>query len=126
MRSPTKRQRRDLMAIQPIDLQTLFSQMDKVAKTQLAQREGVALHQSIQGVQIQRKTEEHIQSVNEAQNTGDDGTDKIKDRPSSQGGQESGDGKKKDAREKDTDQQDEAHGPTISDPRLGTKIDISL
>jgi len=99
--------------------------MDKVAKTQAAQREGVALHQSIQGVQIQRKMEEHIQSVNEAQNTGDDGTDKIRDRPSSRGGKESDEEKKKGTQEKTSDQ-DEAHGPSISDPRLGNRIDISL
>jgi len=125
MRNLTKRQRRDRMAIQPIDLQTLFSQMDKVAKTQNAQREGLALHQTILGEQIQRKTEEHIQSVNEAQNTGEDGTDKIKDRPSSRGGKESDGGKKKEARE-GASEQEQAHSPVISDPRLGKNIDISL
>ena len=113
------------MAIQPIDLQTLFSQMDKVAKTQSAQREGLALHQTILGEQIQRKTEEHIQSVNEAQNTGDDGVDKIRDRPSSKEGKESGEEKKKGNR-KDASEEDEAQGPVISDPRLGKNIDISL
>jgi hypothetical protein len=113
------------MAIQPIDLQTLFSQMDKVAKTQAAQREEHAMHQSIQGVHIQRKTEEHIQSVNEAQNTGDDGTDKIKDRPSARGGKESDEEKKKDAREQNSDQE-QTYEPVISDPRLGKNIDISL
>ena len=113
------------MAIQPIDLQTLFSQMDKVAKTQVAQREEYAMHQSIQGTQIQRKTEEHIQSVNETQNTGDDGTEKIKDRPSSRGGKESDEGKKKDTRE-ETAEQEQAQNPVISDPRLGKNIDISL
>ena len=113
------------MAIQPIDLQTLFTQIDKVAKTQSAQRENLAMHQTIQGVEIQRKTEEHIQSVNEAQNTGDDGTDKIKDRPSSKGEKESGEGKKKKT-PKGASKQDEAQGPVISDPRLGKNIDISL
>jgi len=113
------------MAIQPIDLQTLFSQMDKVAKTQSAQREGLALHQTILGEQLQRKTAEHIQSVNEAQNTGDDGTDQIRDRPSSGGGKESGKGKKKETRE-NASEQEQDHGPVISDPRLGKNIDISL
>jgi len=113
------------MAIQPIDLQTLFSQMDKVAKTQVAQHEEHAMHQTMQGVHIQRKTEEHIQSVNEAQNTGDDGTDKIKDRPSSRGGKESDEEKKKKNRG-GTSGHDEAQGPVISDPRLGKNIDISL
>jgi len=113
------------MAIQPIDLQTLFSQMDKVAKTQAAQRDGVAMHESIQGAQIQRKVEEHIQSVNEAQNTGDDGTDKIRDRHSSKGDKESDEEKKKKEREASAEP-DEARNPTISDPFLGTRIDISL
>jgi len=67
------------MAIQPIDLQTLFSQIDKVAKAQLAQREGLALQQALKGVQIQRKTDEETKTVHETQNTGDDGTEKVKD-----------------------------------------------
>jgi len=113
------------MAIQPIDLQTLFSQMDKVAKTQAAQREGLALHQTMQGVELQRRTEAHIQSVNEAQNTGDDGTDKIRDRPSSRGGQESDEESEKETWE-EASEQDEAESPFISDPRLGKNIDISL
>ncbi|MCL1930812.1 MAG: hypothetical protein FWF55_03295 [Treponema sp.] len=113
------------MAIQPIDLQTMFSQMDKVAKTQTAQREEFAMHQSMQGVHIQKKTEAHIQSVNEAQNTGDDGTDKIKDRPSSRGRRESDEESEKETWE-EVSEEDEAQSPFISDPRLGNKIDISL
>ncbi len=59
------------MAITPIDLQAIFSQVDKVGKNQAAQKEGQALHQAIQGAQLERKNEEHIQQVNEAQNTGE-------------------------------------------------------
>jgi hypothetical protein len=123
MRNRTKRQRRDPMAIQPIDLQTLFTQLDKVAKTQTAQREGLALQQAIQGVQIQRKTEEHIQAVNETQNTGDDGIEKVKDRESRQ--QDSSGGKKKKAG-KNESEQEETPSPVLCDPRLGRNIDISL
>ncbi|MCL2270197.1 MAG: hypothetical protein FWC24_02525 [Treponema sp.] len=112
------------MAIQPIDLQTLFTQMDKVGKTQAAQREGQAIQQAIQGVQIQKKTEEQIQSVNETQNMGEDGTEKVKDRHSRREGKESGDGKKKESRKKDEEEKTQI--PVISDPRLGRKIDISL
>jgi hypothetical protein len=109
------------MAIQPIDLQTLFAQMDKVGKTQSALREGITLHQDIQGAQLQRKTEEHIQSVNEAQNTGDDGTEKVKDRgPKGQGSE------KKNPRHDDTEKEEEQKpAATFSDPRLGRNIDIS-
>ena len=111
------------MAIQPIDLQTLFTQLDKVAKTQTAEREGHALQQAIQGVQIQRKTEEHIQSVNETQNTGDDGIEKVKERGSQR--QDSGEGKKKEAGHRESEQE-ETPSPVLYDPRLGRNIDISL
>ena len=109
------------MAIQPIDLQTLFTQVDKVAKTQSAQREGLAIQQAIHGVQLQRKTEEQIQAVNEAQNTGEDGAEKIKDRGAQ--GQDSGEGKKN---EQEYPAEEETQVPYFSDPRLGRNIDISL
>jgi hypothetical protein len=67
------------MAIQPIDLQALFSQVEKVGKTQASQKEGLAIQQAIQGVEIQRRTDENIQSVNETQDTGR-GTEEISDR----------------------------------------------
>jgi hypothetical protein len=110
------------MAIQPIDLQALFTQVEKVGKAQSAQREGLALQQEMQGVQLQRKTEEHIKSVNEAQGTGDDGTEKVKDREAK--GQDSGGEKKKDARHHTAEE--EKNQPVVfSDPRLGKNIDIS-
>jgi len=113
------------MAITPIDLQTIFSQVDKVGRTQAAQKEGQALHQAIQGVQVQRKTEEQIQQVNEAQNTGE-GTDKIKDRNKEQG-QRQGSGGKNDGSNKNPQQSEEEEKLSVlKDPSLGNKIDISL
>ena len=117
------------MAIQPIDLQTLFTQMDKVGKTQMSQREGLAVQQAIQGTQLQRKIDEQIQSVNETQNTGEDGAEKIKDRgPQTH---DSGGKKKQDTRQEDTKEPDdsdykETQARLFRDPRLGRNIDISL
>jgi hypothetical protein len=110
------------MAIQPIDLQTLFTQLDKVGKSQASQKEGVAIQQSIQSLQMQKRTDEHIQSVNEAQDTGQ-GTEQINDRnahkrPNDEAPNEdkkSGDG-------------DETAGGKIKvfrDPALGKNIDFS-
>jgi len=109
------------MAIQPIDLQTLFTQMDKVAKIQSDQREGAALHQSIQGAQLQRRTEENIKAVNEAQNMGEDGAEKVKDR-----GAQAHDGSKGKKKEEEKPQQEEVKAAVIHDPSLGRNIDISL
>ena len=107
------------MAIAPIDLQTLFTQLDKVGRAQAAQREGQALHQAIQGVQIQKRTEEHIQQVNEAQNTGE-GAEKVGDRWQKKNGGGKNEKNKKDA------QEEENQVSVLRDPSLGNTIDISL
>ena len=108
------------MGIAPIDLQTLFTQLDKVGKAQGAQREWQAIQQSIQGSQIQRKTEEQIQQVNEAQNTGE-GAQKINDH--SQRDQQGG----KKGKGKQEEREDDKELPSVlHDPNLGRKIDISL
>jgi hypothetical protein len=106
------------MAIAPIDLQTLFAQIDKVAKTQGAQREGLVMQQAIQGAQLQKKAEEEVNQVNEAQNMGE-GVDKVKDKEAEHRHQE---GRK---REKEKEEA-EKKSSVLNDPRLGKKIDISL
>ena len=110
------------MAIQPIDLQPLFTQIEKVGKSQSAIRDGLDVQQAMQGVQIERKTGEQIQSVNEAQNMGE-GVEKVKDKNS--GGKEK---EKRDAKnqEKNEAPQEKPERPAICDPRLGANIDISL
>ena len=107
------------MGIAPIDLQTLFSQVDKVGKAQAAQREGQALHQAILGVQLQKKTEENIQQVNEAQNTGD-GAEKVGDQKQQRQGGGSHEKNKREA------QEEENPVSVLRDPTLGNTIDISL
>jgi hypothetical protein len=110
------------MAIQPIDLQALFTQVEKVGKTQASQKEGLMIQQAIQGAQIQRRTDENIQSVNEAQDTGR-GTEEISDRNahkrngSHQGGDEegrSGEGEELPPKI-----------PVFRDPALGKYIDFT-
>jgi hypothetical protein len=113
------------MAIQPIDLQTLFTQMDKVGKLQAAQKEGLALQQSIQSVEIQRRTDEHIQSVNEAQNTGE-GTERINDRNAGkrQSGEEAA-GNEGGETEDSGDAAEKTPVRVIKDPALGRNVDFS-
>jgi hypothetical protein len=106
------------MAIAPIDLQTLFTQLDKVAKTQTSQRESQVLQQAVQSIQHQRKTEEQIEQVNEAQNMGE-GVERVGDKKHG----EQGEGKKRDGH---SERDDEDQPSVLSDPSLGKKIDISL
>ena len=110
------------MAIQPIDLQALFSQVDKVGKVQSAQHEGQMAQQAIHGAHLQRKTEEHIREVNEAQNTGD-GIDKVnenEERGNRRGGGKGGNNPKGE------DENGEEQVSVFRDPLLGKNIDISL
>ncbi|MDR2618442.1 MAG: hypothetical protein LBC62_06190 [Treponema sp.] len=112
------------MAIQPIDLQTLFTQMDKVGKNQAAQREGLQIQQALQQIESQRKAEEQVRSVNEAQDMGEE-AEKLKDkgpRRHYEGREKSGERSAED----DADSEEEKTDPgLIRDPRLGRNIDIS-
>ncbi|GHV56496.1 hypothetical protein AGMMS49579_21130 [Spirochaetia bacterium] len=113
------------MAVQPIDLQTLFTQMEKVGKLQASQKEGVAIQQSIQSLQMQKRTDEHIRSVNEAQDTGQ-GTEQINDRNAHKRQHE----ETPDNGDKKGDNGDETAAaggtPTVfRDPALGKNIDFS-
>jgi hypothetical protein len=112
------------MAIQPIDLQTLFAQMDKVGKNQAAQRDGLAIQQALQGIQMQRKAEEHIQSVNEAQNTGE-GSEKVNDREKRGQAEDEDGGEKKDPKTEAQENAEKEDPLFIRDPALGRNIDIS-
>jgi hypothetical protein len=107
------------MAIQPIDLQTLFTQVDKVGKMLSGQREGLALQQSIQGLSIQKKTEIKNQSVNEARDAGE-GAGRIKDQNAGNNA-----GAEEEAKKKREKKEDLPPEPLIRDPDLGKIIDLS-
>ena len=109
------------MAIAPIDLQAIFSQVDKVGKVQAQQKEGHTMQQAIQGADIQKKTEENIKQVNEAQNAGD-GAEKINDN-SKKNNSGNKDGKKRDG---SSQEEEEDKRIVLRHPSMGKKIDISL
>jgi hypothetical protein len=104
----------------------MFTQLDKVGKTQASQKEGLAAQQVLQNVQTQRKTEEHIQSVNEAQDTGE-GAEKVNDRGGRKNNAEEGPGESREAQEtgEGEDEAGEENLAVIRDPALGRNIDIS-
>jgi hypothetical protein len=110
------------MAIQPIDLQTLFTQVDKVGKDQSAHREGAQLQASLQSARMERLEVERDHSVNEAQDTGQGGVERVKDRNGrKQGGKEFLARDKKEAGE----EEEAADSRIIRDPFLGRNLDVS-
>ncbi|MDR3173084.1 MAG: hypothetical protein LBU19_02430 [Treponema sp.] len=106
------------MAIQPIDLQTLFTQLEKVGKAQASQKEGAMIQQAIQSVNIQRRTDENIQSVNETQDTGR-GAEEINDRNARRHQAEEEEGGRGEG------EKEESKAPVFRDPALGKYIDFT-
>jgi type II secretory pathway pseudopilin PulG len=107
------------MAISPIDLQTLFTQVDKIGKQEAAQREGAAIQQAIQQARSQQVTEAKINAVNEAPDQGE-GAEGVRD---GGGGRPESGARKKAEEEADGDEKKE---DVIRDPDLGRNIDVSL
>jgi hypothetical protein len=74
------------MAVQSIDLQVMFSQLDKVGKEQSALREGAAIQKAIAGDREAQKLTQNIESVNAAaegndpENAGNRQLERLKER----------------------------------------------
>ncbi|MDR2393442.1 MAG: hypothetical protein LBD93_04720 [Treponema sp.] len=111
------------MAIQPIDLQTMFTQLDKVGKIQASQKEGFAIQQALQRIETQKKVEEHIQSVNETQNTGE-GAEGVQERKPRQQPEEDATGHEETGGEAEKDRITDQVS-IIRDPTLGKNIDLN-
>ena len=110
------------MAIQPIDLQALFSQIDKVGKNQAVIREGQQIHDSLRQIETQRKLEENVRSVNETQDMGEE-TIKVKDEKG--GGPQGKSGGKDKQDEDDETPARNFNSAFFKDPALGKNIDIT-
>lgn len=106
------------MPIKPIDLQTLFSQLNQVAKQQAAEKEGAALHASLHGAVVKRMEDEAAKAVQRPKDD-QESTKSVDDKSGSRrGGQ--GPGKRRPGED-----EDDAEAETIKDPDLGGHVDIT-
>jgi hypothetical protein len=105
------------MAIQPIDLQTLYTQLDTVAKSVTHQQQGMQLSHAMHAAQLNRQETEKNTSVKELTPENEELT-AVHDRDSSEK-QESEKGKQQKKEKKP-----EMHFESIKDPNLGTHIDV--
>ncbi|WP_455160015.1 hypothetical protein [Treponema lecithinolyticum] len=108
------------MAIQPIDLQTLYSQLETVSKTVAFQQQGVQLQNSIQQEEQSKRLQQRQQAV-EAASANEEGPLAVKDRKGSSPQEQGSGGKKSESEEKN----DKTVFEVIKDPRLGQHVDIS-
>jgi len=106
------------MPIKPIDLQTLFMQLNQVSREQSAAKEGAMLQQSIQGAVLQKKREDEVKAIQKPD--AEEPSGKIRDRESKASEKESEEGKKPPEEKKGPEERE-----VIKDPDLGRRVDIS-
>ena len=106
------------MAIQPIDLQTLYSQMDKVYKNVVQQQQHVQLHNSME---LDGLVKKDIQKNEKIEKTSEkEGMAEIKDGQSSKNS-----GQNPSNKNEKEEVPSEVVLEIIKDPSLGKTIDIS-
>ena len=106
------------MPLLPIDLQTMFSQMNQVGKEQAAREAVSPQFQLSQGAEIVKRTEEDDNSVNQTRDTGD-GLEKVKDQKEREGKRRASGREKK---EKESTREKEKK--YFEDPDLGHHVNI--
>jgi hypothetical protein len=113
------------MAITPLDLQTLFSQIENIGKEVSVQKEGAVLHTLMQNDVQQKINAQKQKSVLEADDSGE-GPDKLKDKK--QGGEKDSNNKKNTGKKNKNDDENQcatAKTRSVHDPNLGQYVDIS-
>jgi hypothetical protein len=109
------------MAMQPIDLQILFSQLETVAKDAAAQKDGLALRGTMSAAALEKKAEEKSHSVNEMREGNEEleslSSYKDQDSQKRQG--------KKHAQKRDDGGNEGHENQAFRDPSLGNYIDLT-
>ena len=114
-----KTHRRCLVGIQPIDLQTLYSQMEKVGKQQGAEQSGVIANRERQEEANRVDAEKRLNSVKSSESINDEKI-AIDNNTDSKGSMQN----RKYKKEKKDDESGEEEN-YIKDPKLGARVDIS-
>lgn len=112
------------MAIQPIDLQTMYSQMANVAQTVAHQQQGVQLNEAMQQQNIIQKNKEMSERV---QKSADEQTQELKVKPDGHNGNEQPKGKKRQPKtdENKVTEEDGEKPDGIREEYLGRHINIT-
>ena len=106
------------MAIAPIDIQTLYTQLDKVSKNVVQQQQGAALQSSMVMDAKMQKEIEHQNVVNETKKD-----EKSNDVKNDKKGSSGNSNQKKDEKQ-DKPKQTHPEQFYIKDPSLGNNLDV--
>lgn len=105
------------MAVQPIDLQVLFSRLNQIGRDQAVQRDAQIQAQAVAGSEIAERSEEGDHRVAEL-STDEEGPENVTE--DSEGG--SGGGSRQHRKNEEKEESDRTF---FSDPDLGQNVDIS-
>lgn len=112
------------MPIKPIDLQTLFSQIDRIGREQAAGKEGAALQGSAHAGALQKRAEEKARSVQRPADSDDSGSRGVD--PEGGGSAEAGEEGASERKARPAEDDEETTpDEIIRDPKLGNRIDLS-
>ncbi len=106
------------MAIQPIDLQTLFVRLSTIGREQSAIKQAVIQNQAVAGEEIARRSQDAGHTIHE--------TDEVSEGPETVNEDESGHTSREGSQEERPRADEESkEGAAFSDPDLGQNIDLS-
>ncbi len=111
------------MALNPIDLQTLYTQLENVSKNVAFQQQGIQLRNSVQQEDYGRQLMEKEKMVKEAAQEESE-TVRVKNQQKKNNNQENDSEKKEKDSDSQTPEQPELKTETIKDHRLGHLVDI--
>ena len=108
------------MGIQPIDLQTIYAQMEKVGKMQAAEQSSAVNNRENQEQANKMDAQRRLDTVKNAENISHE---KISIDENTRGGSSSSYSRK--YYKNNADEEEEESEEYIKDPKLGTRVDIS-
>lgn len=115
--------RRNQMSLQPVDMSTIYTQMDKVGKYNASQDSNLKLAQNMQEIsKIQENTQQAKAIGKIDQNQSE--TAKLREDGNNSTGYDSNSGQTKQQNQQD-DEQNQKRVNVITDPLLGKHIDIT-
>lgn len=116
--------RRNQMSLQPVDMSTIYTQMDKVGKYNASQDSNLKLAQNMQEIsKIQENTQQAKAIGKIDQNQSE--TAKLREDGNNSTGYDSNSGQTKQQNQQQDDEQNQKRVNVITDPLLGKHIDIT-
>ena len=113
------------MGIAPIDLQTIYTQLDKVGKTYGSQAQLMQVQNAVQDAEKAKHQMEHNEKINSANMPEENDTQRIKDEHQSKNQRDS---KKRKSSENDENTEEtedlSVRKSIFQDPNLGQHIDV--